>query len=65
MEQFAKYLPVLRITTQHHRILWLADLAGVIVFGVFHVLLSLDTVVFREGARVTFLNGIYISIYAS
>jgi hypothetical protein len=49
-------LPVLGLALQHQRVLWLADLALVIILNLLHVRLGLDAIVLREGALVTLLH---------
>jgi hypothetical protein len=48
-------LPVFGLTLQHQRVLWLADLAGIIVLHLLDVRLGLDTVVFGESALMSLL----------
>ena len=43
-------LPILGITREHHRVFWLADLAGVVILNLLDIFLGLNAVVLREGA---------------
>jgi hypothetical protein len=54
-EEERKYLPVLGVPAQHSRILGLADLTIILLFGLLNLLLSLELVVLGEGAGVTLL----------
>ena len=51
------YLPVLGLTSQEHAVLGLGDVIILIVFGLLDVVLGLDSLVLREGAVVTLLEG--------
>ena len=48
-------LPVLCISLQHQGIFRLADLAGIVIFDLFDILLGLNTFIFRESAPMTLL----------
>lgn len=52
------YLPVLGLTLQHHGVLGLADLAGILLLDVLGTLLSLDAVVLGEGTLVAGTTGV-------
>jgi len=42
----AAYLPVFRFTLQHHWVLWLADIARILIFDFLRPLLGLDPIIF-------------------
>lgn len=50
-----EYLPVFRIPLEKKRRLRLADLAGIVILDVLHILGSLDTIIFRKGTGVSLL----------
>jgi hypothetical protein len=51
------YLPVFGVPLKHQGVLWLADLAAVVVFDLFDVFLGLYSLVFGKGAVMSFLSG--------
>lgn len=55
-------LPVLCVALKHHRVLRLADLAGIVILNLLDVLLGLDTVILGESALVSLLYGVSVMI---
>jgi hypothetical protein len=51
------HLPVFGITLEHDGILGLADLVGVILFNLLHILLGRDALIFGKGAAMALLLG--------
>lgn len=52
------YLPVLGLTLEHHGVLRLADLPGILLLDVLGTLLGLDAVILGEGALVAGAAGV-------
>lgn len=50
------HLPVFGLSLQHQRVLWLADLTGIIILHLLDVRLSLDAVVLGESALMSLLH---------